>query len=127
MIHIPEDLKYTTDHEWVRIDGDTATVGITDYAQQQLGEIIYVELPEAGQRCNAKETMATVESVKAASDAYAPVEGEVLEVNQSAVDNPSLINQSPYEEGWLVKLRVADLSQIDALLSNEKYAELTKE
>jgi len=124
---IPGDLKYTAEHEWVRIAGDIATVGITDYAQEKLGEIIYLELPPVGKAVTAMAVMATVESVKAASDIYAPVAGQIVEVNQAVAGDPSLINESPYEKAWLVKLRVSDAEQIDGLLDPQAYAEHTKE
>ena len=127
MSAVPSDLRYTAEHEWVRIQGDTGTVGITDYAQDKLGEVIYVELPAVGKTYAAREVMATVESVKAASDIYAPVAGEITEVNQAVVDDPAMVNSSPYEDAWLVKLKLADPSQADALLSAEKYAEHIKE
>ncbi len=127
MSEIPQDLKYTSEHEWVRLEGDVATIGITDYAQDQLGEIIYVELPAVGTTVEAMGIMATVESVKAASDIYAPVAGEVVEVNQNAVDSTELVNKSPYGDGWLVKIRPADASQVDALLTPAAYADHAKE
>ena len=127
MSEIPDDLKYTQEHEWVRIEGDVATVGITDYAQDKLGEVIYVELPAVGKSFEAMAVMATVESVKAASDIYAPLTGEVAEVNDAVVDDPALINSSPYGDAWLVKMRVADASQLDTLLAPEAYAEHAKE
>jgi len=127
MSEIPKELKYTDEHEWIRMEGDTAVVGITDYAQDKLGEVIYVELPETGKSFSAKEVMATVESVKAVSDIYAPLSGEITEVNQAVVDDPALLNRSPYGEAWLVKIRVSDPSEADSLLPPEKYAEITKE
>ncbi len=104
----PDDLKYTKTHEWVRMDGDTATVGISDYAQDSLGDVVYVELPDAGATFSAGQTFGAVESVKAASDLYLPVAGEVVEVNQSAIDTPELLNSDPYGDGWLLKIRVSD-------------------
>ena len=127
MSEIPEGLKYTQEHEWVRVEGDGATVGITDYAQDKLGEVIYVELPTVGKSFDAMAIMATVESVKAASDIYAPLAGEVTEVNDAVVDDPGLINSSPYGDAWLVKIRLSDPSQVETLLAPEKYAEHTKE
>ena len=127
MSEIPEDLRYTAEHEWVRVEGDTATIGITDHAQDQLGELIYVELPAVGAAFTARAVMAVVESVKAASDVYAPIDGEIVEANQAVVDDPGLLNQSPYGEAWLVKMRVAQASQIDALLTADAYAEHVKE
>lgn len=127
MIEIPNDLRYTAEHEWLRLEGGIATVGITDYAQDKLGEVIYVELPAVGASFDALAAMAAVESVKAASDIYAPVAGEVIEVNEAVVSEPSLLNASPYGEAWLVKLRLADAAQVDSLLSAEEYAEIAKE
>jgi glycine cleavage system H protein len=127
MSEIPGDLKYTAEHEWVRLEGDVATIGITDYAQDQLGEIIYLELPAVGKTLEAMAVMAVVESVKAASDIYAPVPGEVVAVNQRALDDNELVNKSPYGDGWLVKIRVADTSDVDALLTPEAYAGHAKE
>ena len=127
MSDIPGDLRYTKDHEWVRVDGDTATVGITDFAQGQLGEVIYVEVPAAGTTYEAGAVIATVESVKAASDVYTPLGGEVIGVNQAAADDPALVNKSPYAEGWLVKIRMADPGQVDALLTAEAYAGIATE
>jgi len=122
MSEIPQDLRYTEEHEWVKVEGDVATVGITDYAQEKLGEVIYVELPEVGKRYEAMQPMAVVESVKAASDIYAPVSGEILEVNQNVAGDPSLVNKSPYGDGWFVKLKVSDPSEVGKLLTAEQYA-----
>lgn len=119
----PKELKYTRTHEWVRIDGDTAVVGITDAAQTELGDITYLELPGAGESVSSGEPFGVVESVKAASDMYSPIDGEVIERNDEAVDAPELVNQSPYEKAWLVKVKVADLAQLDALMSSEEYDE----
>lgn len=114
-------LKFTKDHEWVRIDDDVATIGITSHAQEQLGDLVFVELPAKGATFEQGAPAAVVESVKAASDVYAPVSGEVLEVNQSIVDEPSLVNSDPMGKGWFVKMRIKDRSQIDALMSDEDY------
>lgn len=127
MSEIPGDLRYTPKHEWARLEGDIAAVGITDHAQAQLGEIIYVELPGVGTPCDAGTTIATLESVKAASDVYAPLAGEVVEVNDAVADDPSLINRSPYDRAWLVKIRVKDPAQFDALLAADAYADCTTE
>ena len=124
---IPDNLKYTAEHEWIRVEGDTATIGITDFAQEQLGEVIYVELPAVGASFAAMGVMATVESVKAASDIYAPIGGEIVEVNERVVDDPELVNASPYADAWLVKIRFADAVQLDGLLTPETYAEHAKE
>ncbi len=114
-------LKFTKDHEWVRMEGDTATIGITDYAQSELGDITYLELPGAGTQLSASEPFGIVESVKAASDIYAPVDGEVIERNDEAVEAPDLVNSSPYDRAWLIKLRVADPSQVEALMPASDY------
>ena len=117
----PDGLKYTKTHEWVRLDGETAVLGITDNAQNELGDITYLELPEAGDALSAGEPFGVVESVKAATDVYSPIDGEVLERNDQAVDAPELINQSPYEKAWLVKVRLANPGQLDSLLDHDDY------
>lgn len=127
MSTIPKELRYTKEHEWVKLEGDVAIVGITDWAQEKLGEVIYVELPEVGKRFEAMEAIATVESVKAASDVYAPVAGEVIETNQSIVQEPGLVNKSPYGEGWFVRLKVEDPAQVEKLLTAENYEEFLKQ
>jgi len=114
-------VHYTKEHEWVRVDGDTATVGITDFAQGQLGDVVFVEVPEAGRQVSQGGEAAVVESVKAASDVYAPVGGEVIEGNQALVDDPSLVNSDPEGEGWFFKLRLSDTEQINDLMSAEQY------
>jgi glycine cleavage system H protein len=123
-LNIPEDLQYTKSHEWVRIEGDTATIGITDHAQDELGDIVFVELPEEGDAFDAGESFGTVESVKAVSDLYAPVGGEVVEVNSALEDAPENINEDPYGEGWIVKLRTTDEAD---LLSPEEYEKVVEE
>ena len=123
-MNIPEDLQYTKSHEWVRIEGDTATVGITDHAQDELGDVVFVELPEEGDTFDAGESFGTVESVKAVSDLYAPVGGEVVEVNSALEDAPENINEDPYGEGWIVKLRTTDEAD---LLSPEEYEKVVAE
>jgi glycine cleavage system H protein len=123
-LNIPEDLQYTKSHEWVRIEGDTATVGITDHAQDELGDVVFVELPEEGDTFDAGESFGTVESVKAVSDLYTPVGGEVVEVNSALEDAPENINEDPYGEGWIVKLRTTDEAD---LLSPEEYGKVVEE
>lgn len=123
----PKDLKYTKTHEWVKLDGETAVLGITDNAQNELGDITYLELPEAGESVSSGEAFGVVESVKAASDVYSPVDGEVVERNDAAVDAPELINQSPYEKAWLLKVKLSDPSQLDGLLSNADYDSYAEE
>ena len=121
---VPEDLQYTKTHEWVRTEGDTATIGITEHAQDELGDIVFVELPDEGDTFDAGESFGTVESVKAVSDLYAPVGGEVVEVNSALEDAPERINEDPYGEGWIVKLRTSDEAD---LLSAEEYEEVVAE
>jgi glycine cleavage system H protein len=123
-LNIPEDLQYTKSHEWVRIEGDTATIGITDHAQDELGDVVFVELPEEGATFDAGESFGTVESVKAVSDLYTPVGGEVVEVNSALEDAPENINEDPYGEGWIVKLRTTDGAD---LLSPEEYEKVVAE
>lgn len=117
-----ENLKYSKDHEWVEVDGDTATIGITEYAQVQLGDIVYVELPDVGMLADKDEAICAVESVKTAADVITPVSGEVLEVNEALEDNPELINEDPYA-AWIMKIQMADITDMDDLLSEEEYAD----
>jgi glycine cleavage system H protein len=117
-------LKFTSDHEWIRVEDDSATVGITQYAQEKLGDLVFVQLPKPGTALQAGGAAAVVESVKAASDVYAPINGEVTAVNQQVVDNPTLINSDPAGEGWLFKLRIADRSQLDGLMDEAAYRAL---
>lgn len=117
-------LKFTQDHEWVRIEGDAATVGITPYAQEQLGDLVFVELPEVGKRFEKGAASAVVESVKAASEVYAPIGGEVMQANPAIVSDPSLVNSDPMGAGWFYKLKLADRAEIDALLDEAAYKEL---
>ncbi|MEN8216577.1 MAG: glycine cleavage system protein GcvH [Pseudomonadota bacterium] len=124
MSEIPNDLKYVKTHEWVRVEEDgTATIGITDHAQQELGDLVFVELPEAGDQLDIEAECGVIESVKAASDLLSPIAGEVIESNTVLADTPELINNSPYQEGWLFKVKLAEDSGMDALLSAEEYAE----
>jgi glycine cleavage system H protein len=124
----PDDLYYTETHQWARVAGDLATIGITDYAQDQMGDLVYVELPEVGDEVNAGAPLGQVESVKAVSDVVSPVSGEVTEVNQALVDAPETVNRDPYGDGWLAKIRVSDKSEVDALLDSAAYQEhLAKE
>ena len=119
----PENRKYTKTHEWISIEGDIATFGLTDHAQSELGDITYLELPEVGDALKAGDSFGVVESVKAASDVYSPIDGEVVDVNSTAVDGPDLINNSPYDDAWLVKVKMADPSQLDALMDTTAYDE----
>ena len=123
MSSTPIELKYATSHEWVRLEGDIAIVGITDHAQEALGDLVFVELPDLGDTVNAGDEAGVVESVKAASDIYAPVSGEVIEINPALEDTPELINTDPYGEGWMYKIRVASVAELDDLLSAEEYDE----
>lgn len=124
---IPKDLKYSREHEWVRVEGDVAYIGITDHAQEQLGEIVYLELPSKGEKLDKEEAFGVVESTKAVSDIYAPLTGEVLEINSELVGEPQRINKDPYEDGWLVKIRIADKKEMEELLSAAEYSDFLKE
>ena len=121
---VPTDLRYTKDHEWVRVEGDEATIGITQYAADQLGDIVFVELPAAVSSLDQFATFGVVESVKAASDVYAPIAGEIVEINQGVVDDPSLVNADPMGKGWLFKMKIADRSQVEALMDEQAYRTL---
>ncbi|MCR9205005.1 MAG: glycine cleavage system protein GcvH [Halobacteriovoraceae bacterium] len=124
--NIPSNLKYTKDHEWAQIDGDTVTVGITDFAQSQLGDIVFIELPETGSTLEAGSTFGVVESIKSVSDLYSPITGEVLEVNSDLEGSPEQCNEVPYES-WFIKVKASNPSELDELLSPEKYTELCEE
>ncbi|GIV15478.1 MAG: glycine cleavage system H protein [Armatimonadota bacterium] len=126
-MNIPNDLRYSKTDEWVRVDGNIATIGITDYAQSELGDIVYVELPEPGRVLQADEMFGTVESVKAVADLYAPVAGEVVETNPAVTERYELLNEDPYGEGWLIKVQMADPSEVDKLLTAEQYAAYIEE
>ena len=121
MTTVPTDLKYAKTHEWVRVNGDTAVIGITDHAQHELTDLVFVELPAAGRQVKAGEACAVVESVKTASDIYSPVGGQVVEVNKAVADNPALINTEPYAGGWLYKIKLADPTELNHLLEPESY------
>ena len=123
-MNFPSDLRYSKKHEWVRAEGDTATVGITDYAQDQLGDIVYLDLHAARANVTQLEKLGEIESVKAVSDLYSPVSGEVVEVNQEAIDSPELVNNDAYGRGWLIKVRMSDASELDKLLTAQAYEEL---
>lgn len=123
MSNTPIELKYASSHEWARLEGDIVVVGITDHAQEALGDLVFVELPEVGDTVNAGDEAGVVESVKAASDIYAPVSGEVIEVNPALEDTPELINSDPYGEGWMYKIRVVSVEELDNLLAAEEYDE----
>ncbi|HXV60532.1 MAG TPA: glycine cleavage system protein GcvH [Vicinamibacteria bacterium] len=118
---LPEDRKYSKEHEWIHVDGDRGRVGITDYAQGQLGDVVYVELPQVGAQVGAMEVFGTIESVKAVSELFSPVGGEVLEINQTVVDSPELVNTDPYGDAWLIVVKVTDASQLDSLMTAAQY------
>ncbi len=122
----PDELKYTNQHEWVSVERDKALIGITDYAQQQLGDVVFVELPEIGTEISKGEAFGVVESVKAASDIYAPVSGEVIEINETLEEHPEVLNQSPYEKGWIIKIRIYDISELEELMGSEAYQEFVQ-
>ena len=122
---VPADLRYTKDHEWVRVDGDRATVGITEYAAGALGDVVFVELPNVGRTLEQHSTFGVVESVKAVSDLYAPLSGEVSEVNGALAATPELVNAEPFGEGWMIRIQIADPAQLDGLLDAEAYERLT--
>ena len=124
-MEIRENLKYTKDHEWISIDGDIATVGITDFAQSELGDIVYVEVDTVDENLNKDDVFGTVEAVKTVSDLFIPVSGEILEFNESLNDNPELINESPYDEGWIIKMKVENSDQLSELLDSKSYSEIT--
>jgi glycine cleavage system H protein len=121
MSNVPADLKYAKSHEWMRVAGEIATVGITDHAQHELTDVVFVELPELNKKLKAGDTCAVVESVKTASDIYSPVSGEVTEVNKAVVDNPALVNTAPYEAGWFFKIKLSNPSELNSLLGAEQY------
>ena len=121
MTNIPKDLRYSEHDEWIRVDGDEATIGITDYAQDQLSDIVFLELPEEGDEFDEGDTFGVVESVKAASDLYMPIAGTISAVNEDLVDTPELINAEPYTDGWMVKITISDASQLDSLMNAEAY------
>ena len=122
---LPSDLRFTTDHEWVRLDGDIATIGITEFAAGQLGDVVFVDLPEAGTRLDQFGTFGVVESVKAVSDLYAPVSGEVREANPDLAAKPELVNSDPYGAGWMIRVAIADAGQVGSLLDAQAYERLT--
>lgn len=123
MIEIPEELKYTDEHEWAKIEDELVVIGITDYAQDALGEIVYIELPSEGDEITKGDSFGGVESTKSVSDLYAPVSGEVIEVNESLLDSPETINEDPYGDGWLIKVRIHDSDEFDELMDSEQYSE----
>lgn len=124
---VPEELRYAETHEWARLEGDTVVVGISDFAQEQLGDVVYVELPEIGEVFDREEIIGEIESVKARSDIYAPMAGEVVEVNEEIMDDPAVVNEDPYGEGWLIRLQASDLDEWDELLDAADYAKAVEE
>jgi glycine cleavage system H protein len=120
-MNIPSELKYTKDHEWVRVEGDIAIVGVTDYAQSELGDIVYVEIETEGEALDQEEVFGTVEAVKTVSDLFMPIAGEVIAFNEKLTDQPELVNTDPYGEGWMIKVKLSDASQVDGLLDAEAY------
>lgn len=123
-MNVPAELKYTKEHEWIRVEGDEAVIGITDYAQSQLGDIVFVECETVGDELEAGDTFGTIEAVKTVSDLYIPVGGEVLEFNETLEDEPELVNKDPYGKGWIVKIKLDDESEVDGLLSADAYKAL---
>lgn len=123
-MNIPQDLKYTKEHEWIRVEGDIAYVGITDYAQEQLGDIVFIDIPSVGETLDANEVFGTIEVVKTVSDLFLPVAGEVLELNDKLEDNPELVNQDPYGEGWIIKIKPASVEDVNDLLDAGAYKDI---
>jgi glycine cleavage system H protein len=120
-MNVPKNLKYTNDHEWVKVDGEIATIGITDFAQGELGDIVYVEVDTLEETLDKEEVFGTVEAVKTVSDLFMPISGEILEFNESLETNPEKVNDNPYEDGWMIKIKISDASELDELLSPEDY------
>jgi glycine cleavage system H protein len=126
MANVPEDLHYSKDHEWIRVEGDVGTIGITDHAQDSLGDVVYVELPKVGESFSAHESFGSVESVKAVSEIFTPVGGEITEVNESLQDEPEKVNTDPYNEGWMIRVRMSNPGEVDSLLNSVEYEDFTK-
>jgi len=126
MANVPEDLHYSKDHEWVRVDGDQAIIGITDYAQNSLGDVVYVELPKAGDEFAANESFGSVESVKAVSEVFTPIAGSVVTINESLADEPETVNSDPYGAGWMIRVKMANPGEVDSLLTAAEYEDFTK-
>ena len=125
-LNLPDDLKYAKDHEWVKLEGDKVKIGIDDYAQDQLGDIVFVELPEVGATFSKGEEFGTVESVKAVSELFIPIGGEILAINTSLEETPEHVNNSPYEDGWMIEIKPSDVAEIDALMDKEAYLKMLK-
>ena len=126
MANVPEDLHYSKDHEWVRVDGNEAIIGITDYAQNSLGDVVYVELPKPGDSFASNESFGSVESVKAVSEVFTPVTGEVVRINESLADEPEKVNGDPYGEGWMIRIRMSNRGEVDSMLTAAEYEDFTK-
>ena len=126
MANVPEDLHYSKDHEWVRVDGDQAIIGITDYAQNSLGDVVYVELPKAGDEFAANEPFGSVESVKAVSEVFTPIAGTVVSINESLADEPETVNSDSYGQGWMIRVKMANPGEVDSLLTAAEYEDFTK-
>jgi glycine cleavage system H protein len=126
MANVPENLHYSKDHEWMRVENDLAVIGITDHAQEQLGDVVYVELPKSGEEFAAHESFGSVESVKAVSEIFTPVSGEVAAVNESLADEPEKVNQDPYGDGWMIKIKMRSPGEVDSLLTPAEYEDFTK-
>ncbi|MBN1111993.1 MAG: glycine cleavage system protein GcvH [Bacteroidales bacterium] len=125
-MNVPQDLKYTKDHEWVRVEGDIAIVGVTDFAQGELGDVVFVEVETEGETLDREEVFGTIEAVKTVSDMFMPISGEILEFNASLEDAPDTVNKDPFGNGWMIKVKMSDLSEIEELLSPEQYSEIIK-
>lgn len=123
-MNIPSDLKYTKDHEWIKVEGETATVGITDFAQGELGDIVYVEVETVGETLDKEEVFGTVEAVKTVSDLFLPLSGEITDFNETLEEQPEIVNSDPYGEGWMIKMTISDTSELDGLMSSEEYKTL---
>jgi glycine cleavage system H protein len=126
MANVPDNLHYSKDHEWVRVENNVAVIGITDHAQEQLGDVVYVELPKPGESFSAHESFGSVESVKAVSEIFTPVSGEIAEVNQSLTDEPEKVNKDPYGDGWMIKVKMSAAGEVDSLLTAAEYEDFTK-
>ncbi len=122
----PQELKYSKEHEWIKVEGDTATIGITDYAQNELGDVVFVELPESGESFKKNEAFGTIEAVKAVSELYVPVSGEVVEINEKLEDDAALVNSSPYGDGWMIKVKLSDQGELDELMDAGAYKEMVE-
>jgi glycine cleavage system H protein len=123
-MNFPEELKYTEEHEWVRVEGDIATIGITDFAQRELGDIVFVEIETLDEELSKDEVFGTVEAVKTVSDLFMPIDGEVIEINELIEEEPDLVNNSPYDDGWMIKVRILDSEQIEGLMTSDEYKKL---